>query len=292
MEKDASKKFIVWGICVSFFLLGGFAIYQSIAFSDKKLHINFCNVGQGDGVHIRTPNGTDILIDAGPDESLTSCLADGMPFWDKKVELAFLTHPHADHLVGFIDVLRRYSLEVFATEKLVNTTAAFSVLTQELAIKKIVPKYLHQGDTYKTADGVAITVLSPTKSLLSRTSPNGVIGEKQEFASLILLLSYGSFHVLFTGDSQVESLAEAISGRQSPVAVLQVPHHGSKTGLDRSVVDRIDPKLAVISVGKNRYGHPAEEVMTMLKEKNIKILRTDQNGSIKFISDGERYWVK
>ena len=77
------------------------------------------------------------------------------------------------------------------------------------------------------------------------------------------------------------------------IELLQVPHHGSKTGLDNDFLDRVRPRLAVVSVGKNnRYGHPSEEILKILRNKDIKKLRTDLNGEIETISDGKGWWVK
>lgn len=130
--------------------------------------------------------------------------------------------------------------------------------------------------------------MSPTLEFIARTSPGGKIGERNEFASLILLLAYGNSTFLFTGDSQAEAVMDSakISGR---VQVLQSPHHGSRTGLSREIIDILKPSIAVISVGKNSYGHPSVETLHLLN--GIKTLRTDKEGSINLVSDGKKVTV-
>lgn len=280
-------------ISLALFSLGAIFFYQQARFNDGKLHVVFCDVGQGDAIFIRTPKGTDVLIDGGPDNSVLSCLSNHMPFWDRTIEVVSLTHPHADHLIGLISVLKRYKLESFISEKLENKTESFRELAKIVQNKKINSRYVFSGDKLRIKDGVVLQVLSPSAEFLQRTSPSGVIGETGEFASLILLVSYGQFDVLLTGDSQVIGLSEAITAQLPSIEVFQVPHHGSKTGINQGLVDQIRPKLAVISVGKNnKYGHPSKEVIEILRNQDIKTLRTDQDGEVEIVSDGKLWNVR
>lgn len=281
------KKFLVI-ISVSLLVLGGIIFYQKAKFEDGKLHLIFCNVGQGDGIFIRSPQGLDILIDGGPDDSILSCLSNHMPFWDRSIELVILTHPHADHLNGLISVTKRYSVTQFATEKLSNNTPMYSELTNIIKKNKIPVRYVYSNDKFLIKDNLKITFLGPTAEFLQRSSPGGTIGETSEFGSLVTLLNYGQFRALLTGDSQAISLGEFIYG-QDPVDALQVPHHGSKTGLNEIILSQLAPKLAVISVGKNKYGHPTSEVLGLLGNQGIRILRTDRNGEVEIISDGQSF---
>lgn len=276
-------------ILILFFIVG----YEKAQFlRDGKLHVIFCDVGQGDAIFIKTPSGKDILIDGGPNDSVLSCLSNNMSFWDRELDLMFLTHPHADHFVGLISVLQRYSLKSFHTENLENKTAGFAELLRVAKAQKKDPHYVLAGDKFKTRDGVEITILGPSKEFIQETSPGGVIGESREFASLIILVSYGEFNVLLTGDSQIPGLSEAFINNSVPsIEVLQVPHHGSRFGFDKALIDEINPKLAAISVGKNNYGHPSKEILKILSEKDIKILRTDQHGEVEIVSDGKKFEI-
>lgn len=277
------KKFFLTALALIFLLLG-FSTYQYFKFNDNNLHLVFCNVGQGDGIFIRSPNGTDIIVDSGPDGSILGCLSDHMPFWDRTIELSFLTHPHEDHMRGFISIFKRYKVLNFATENLKNDTVLYREVVKKIQKAKIKSQNLIAGDKFKISDGTQIRVVGPSKDFLERTSPNKKIGESKEFASLELLISSGSFRALLTGDSQIEELNEA-QQFLSKVDIFQIPHHGSKYGTDSQFLNSTNPKLAVISVGKNKYGHPSAQVLKILSELNVKYLRTDQHGNIEIVAD-------
>lgn len=285
-------KKIVLGTIVLILLLSTVFLYQWFKFNDGKLHLIFCNVGQGDGIFIRTSSGKDILVDAGPDDSVLNCLSKYMPFWDRTIELSFLTHPHADHMRGFISVFKRYKVLSFATEELSNDTVLYREVLKQIQYGKQRSKNstgsksqnLIAGDRFKISDGLSIKVVGPSKEFLERTSPGGKIGESKEFGSLELLVSFGRFSALLTGDSQIEELNESLPFL-SKVDVFQIPHHGSKYGTDSNFLSLISPKLAVISVGKNKYGHPAPGVIKILRDLGIRYLRTDEHGDIEVIID-------
>lgn len=277
-----------------FIILGlvGIIVWQEVTINDGKLHVVFCDVGQGDAIFIRTPKKTDILIDGGPDRRVLDCLSQHMPFWDRTIDVVILSHPHQDHFAGLIDVLQSYTVLAFDSENLINKSAGFGQLQNTLTAKAVKTRYLSAGDALKTKDGLSMEVLAPSLSFLDRTSPNGEIGESGEFASLIILMSFGESTFLLTGDSQAPQLGEAV-GKVGEVGILQVPHHGSKTGLTKDILNVILPKLAVISVGKNnRYGHPNTEVIKILRDEDIKILRTDEAGEVEIVSDGKSWLVR
>ena len=278
---------------ILFVLLSGIFVYQYSRFGDSKLHVVICDVGQGDAIFLRTPGGSDIVVDGGPNDSVLSCLAGRMPFWDRDLELVILTHPHADHLDGLISVSKRYKILSFATENLKNNTVRFKALIDELKNQNIKMQYLYSGDRFVFKDGVSLDIVGPSKEFIRKTSPQGKISDRNEFANIESLIKYKDFSVLLTGDSQAGQLNDAIlSGRVGDIDVLQVPHHGSKTGLTLKILDTLNPKLAIISVGKNKYGHPTREMLEILKLKDIKVLRTDLDGEIEIISDGSDWIAK
>lgn len=295
MEENKSFSKGIIALFVGILALGGVFVFQQSRFSDNRLKVIFCDVGQGDATFIRTPKGLDILIDGGPNEKVLDCLSKHQPFWDRTIEIMMLTHPHADHFVGLIDVLKRYTVLSFVAEKVENKSQGFKSLQKYVEQERIKSQYVYAGDRFTTKDGVKITVLGPSESFIEETSPQGMIGENKEFGSLILLISYGEFDLLITGDSQKRELTKALAsqGRTlQSIEVLQVPHHGSKTGLDEEIVDQIHPEVAVISVGKkNRYGHPHKEIEKILRDGNIKTLRTDKDGDVQILSDGKEFSI-
>lgn len=277
------KKIFLTIVIIVFLLT--FSVFQYFKFNDGKLHITFCNVGEGDGIFIRTPKGLDILVDSGPDDSVLKCLSSRMPFWDRNLELAILTHPHADHMRGFLSVFQRYEVKNLATESLTNTTDLYKEVINKASQSGLKLKYLYAGDSFKTSDGFIFKILGPTKEFLSKT-PNGIIKESSEDGSLSLLLSIGNFNALLTGDAPIEELIDETTNFSLPrVSVFQIPHHGSKFNSNEELIARISPQAAVISVGKNNYGHPTKEVLKSLEDLKIPFFRTDRHEDIEIIAD-------
>ncbi len=256
------KYFLILGCLILGFL--AYTYYEYQHFNDHKLHVVFCDVGQGDAIFMRTPSGKNMLMDGGPDTRVLSCIQNHMPFWERSLMLVGLSHPHADHLNGLLSVFGQYQVRHFITEQLENKTDGYKKLQNDIKRNSILSQEVFLGDTVKMGDGVSLAILGPSKEFLARTSPQKLIGESKEFGSLVTLVTYGNFSVLLTGDSQVEGLFEAIQSiSRSQIAVFQVPHHGSRFGTSQEILKRLAPRLAVISVGKNTYGHPSPKTITM-----------------------------
>lgn len=287
------KRYLPFLIFALVFLLG-VSLYQGIISRDGKLHVTVCNVGQGDAVYIRTPQGKDILFDGGPDGKVLECLARQMPFWDRSLDLLILSHPHADHYSGFLDVLDVYQVRDFMTGEVTHASSGFAVLQEKIASHHIHWQQLTRGDKLRTADGVSLSVIGPVRSSADYAA-SGLGGDGLEInaQSLELILSYQNFDLLLTGDSQASQLLDALSQTNLPrIDVLQVPHHGSQTGLTEDIFRFIQPQTATISDGKkNRYGHPSPEILTLLQQHHLTVLRTDKEGDLRLVSDGKTYNV-
>ncbi len=266
-------------------------------FPDKNLHLVLCDVGQGDAILIKR-GFNQILIDGGPDERVLECLSDNLPFWDRTIEIVFLTHPQADHLTGLISVLERYNVRHFVINNIVNDTERFWRFREALIEEGTEIYNPKVGERIELAD-MTFTVLWPEEKLGSslvwqkETKEKGLgaaayAGNLNE-TSVVLKLSFGHFDALLTGDIGQAAEKKLAAGE---VEVLKVAHHGSKYSTSTEFLKKTQPDLAVISVGKNRFGHPTEEVLARLASTGAKILRTDQNGEIEIISDGQEWRVR
>lgn len=283
---------------IFFFLLAGVFFYENARFNDGKLHLVVCDVGQGDGILIRTPKGSDILIDGGPDDSILDCLSNHMPFWDRAIEIMILTHPHADHLTGLISVLKRYKVMHYFTENIKNNTLVYRKLQDALAKNNLTAKFNFAGDRIDFSDKTSLLTIWPEKEWFEnqKLQDNQNLG-KDNFSldvngfSVIELLTYGNFKALLTGDGGV-LVEDRIAKAVGKIDVLKVPHHGSKTGMSDYFLSEVNPKIAIISVGsKNRYGHPSKQTLDLLLKFNIKILRTDKNREVEVVSDGKNFKI-
>lgn len=250
--------------------------------SDTSLHIVACDVGQGDGLLI-FKDQTQILVDGGPGDKIQDCLQKYMPFWDRRIEMVILTNPDRDHYFGLIEVVKRYNVDLFVANAIEKEGEEYKALTDEVIARHIPISNPLTGTRMKLGD-IMLDYIWPIK--ISDRSVNEL--------SLVFNLKYGEFDALFTGDIVPQSLDEVIqTGKISDTELLKVPHHGSKNGLTKELLEISTPELAVISNGdKNRYGHPHKEIIDMLSAASVRTLRTDQDGNIEVVTDGKKWWVK
>jgi len=276
----------------------------------KNLKVISCNVGQGDATLIIYKN-IDILIDGGPDNKVLGCLSSYMPFWDREIEVIILTHPQADHYTGLISVIERYKVGNILANSLDSGNQSYEVLKKSILSHgvDVVNPVAGMGIRYNM---IYIDILHPTERFLAEnlaikegdfaylnTQPN-VLGasdsklDPNEF-SIVALMRFGSFKFLFTGDTSarvLDTLGTTLSENgESSINYIKIPHHGSKTALSEEFYNSIDIDMAAIPVGRNSYGHPNEEILKLLKDKGIKVYRTDQDGDIVTVTDGKKMWV-
>lgn len=277
------------------YLLSGIATGLVLLFSflatipDGKLHITFCDVGQGDAAYIRLPDGRDMLVDGGPNDKVLGCLGKHMPFWDRHIDIVLMTHPQKDHMQGLLSVFDRYQVGYFVRSDIVNTTEGYQKLMELVKKHAIKEKFVTAGERIAIGD-THLTILWPSSEQIG----SSVLGATTDLndGSIVFWLQYGSFDAIFTGDAdtRVEDGYRGIPLSGDAIEVLKVPHHGSKTGMSEAFADWLTPQLAVISVGKNNsYGHPGKNILEMLQQRESMIVRTDQAGDIEVESDG-RMW--
>jgi competence protein ComEC len=286
-------------------ILTGLALLTSflLTLPDGKLHVYFCDVGQGDAAYIRMPDGRDLLIDGGPDNKIIGCLGRHMPFWDRQLDIVVASHLQKDHIGGLIEVLRRYRVKHVVGSGLTNPEAEIDDTLYNAVASSGAQKHVVRQDDQFAAGSVRLRVVWPsdeqvaqmtlTSSPGSGTSVPGAGTADPNDGSVVLLLSYGTFDVLFPGDADNRTNHRFITEHigQDPTEVLKVPHHGSKNGMNEAFLDWLKPEEAVISVGKNTYGHPSDEAMDLLKKHDVIVHRTDTAGDIEIATDGMTWKV-
>jgi len=257
---------------------------------DDKLHVSFLDVGQGDAILIQTPNGQDILIDGGPDpQKINLELSKKLPFWDRTIDLVVCTQPQADHVTGLVEVLQRYKVNQVLEPGVSYNSSIYQEWCNLVENKGIEYNIARAGHEIDLGSGIKMEVLNPPEGLFEGTSHdvdnNGVV----------LRLTWDKVSFLFTADIREEAEFELIGQRANlKSTVLKVAHHGSKTSSSQQFLAAVDPEVAVISAGAdNPFGHPSPEVVERLIDRLGKdnVYRTDQDGTIELITDGERLWV-
>lgn len=256
-----------------------------------NLRVYFLDVGQGDASYIKTPGGEDILIDGGPGNEVLNQLGKVMDFGDRQLNLVILSHPHADHLTGLLEVIKRYEVEEIWETGVEYSSLTYEAWQKEISQKNITSYSPKAGDT-KNFGQVKITILYPLSPLQNSTNlPAGRQVDNLNNASIINRLDYRDFSVLFTGDAEKE-IQQKLINKEIYATVLKVAHHGSKDGLSEDFLKVVRPAVAIIFVGKdNKFNHPAISTINLLKQYAVRIFRTDQNGTIEISSDGEGYSV-
>ena len=218
----------------------------------NTLHVHFFDVGQGDAIYIRTPANQDILVDGGPDSSVLAKLGQAMPFYDRKIELMILTHPHADHVDGLVDVLQRYEVEQVLYTGVEYKSATYDEWQKLITAKNISAKIAVAGQVIQLGSA-QLNILFPTQNFTGKTI------KELNNSSVVGHLTYDASSVLLTGDAEKEvekSLLEKLPSGQLKSNIFKAGHHGSDTSNTKSFIQAVDPEIAVISVGeKNKYKH-------------------------------------
>ncbi len=247
----------------------------------------FFDVGQGDAALIKTSGGHKILIDGGPGSVVLDKLAQEMPFWDRKIDLVILSHPHSDHMDGLVKVIESYDVGWILWNGAEGDETSFSQWVD--TIEGMDTTIAQAGQRIKGKD-FYLDILYPFKSIDN-------VSDLNETSVVVRLVSnQGTF--LFTGDSYASNEKELVEMEKSchdnpsPFCrvmvldsdVLKVGHHGSKTSSSGEFIEAVSPSVAVISSGRgNSYGHPHKETLERLLSYGIRVLRTDREGDIKIV---------
>jgi competence protein ComEC len=251
---------------------------------DGRLHVYFLDVGQGDAIFIRAPDGRQVLVDGGPGPTaLFSQLAEVMPFWDRSIDVVILTHADSDHIGGLLALPQRYRVgQVIETGQAEAEPLAATWL-DALDASGVQPEHGQRGMKMLAGD-VALTILNP--------GPETEGTQDDNTGSLVLRVDYGATAFLLTGDADVEA-EEAMLAAGLPLAadVLKAGHHGSDGATSAEFVAAVQPSIVVFQVGAdNRFGHPSQEVLDRVA--GSRVYRTDTDGRVEVVSDGRTVRVE
>ncbi|MBN1369920.1 MAG: DNA internalization-related competence protein ComEC/Rec2 [Dehalococcoidaceae bacterium] len=258
---------------------------------DDRFKVSFLDIGQGDAVLV-SRGSTQILVDGGPSpRKLMQELGRRMPFFDRTIELVVLTHPHADHLNGLVELFKRYEVkQVLYPLELKPApgyeSAAFREWLELIDQKQIPLRAARAGQQFDLGPG-RFTVLNP------RAVTTLLPVEDVDNNCVVLEIEVGKFAFLLTGDLMWQGELELVLDRMlGKVTVLKAGHHGSDTSSSRELLSVIRPETAVISVGENDYGHPNEAAIGRLSAHVDEILLTGNTGGVTFVTDGNSLWLE
>lgn len=272
------------GVLVLILVVLGTALFRGEAPGYLSLYV--LDVGQGDALLI-TEGDTQVLVDGGPHgDVLVKELTRILPAHDRTIELVILTHPQADHMAGLVDVLERYSVVQVLTPGVAYDSALFGSWQETLREKRVPVVSAHLGQVVHLGHA-ALQILYPFKDF------EGVLMGSDEVndASLVLKLVYGATTALLTGDAGIKTEFDLVRARINlESSILKAGHHGSRTSSSSIFLNAVDPRIALISLGKNNtFGHPHKEVLDRFHERGVVVYRTDRDQTIHMRSNGVRW---
>ena len=285
MPTKLYKILLIFGIVAS---LAALLLFWLVYQVPNQLEIDFLDVGQGDAILIKTPAGQNILVDGGPDKTVIKRLSQNLPWWDKRIDLMVLTHPHEDHVTGLNDVLKRYQVKKVLYTGATHNAPNYLAWLRLVRDKKVPLTIIDKEQTIDLGQGVRLEILYPNQSLAGQT-----LADLNQ-SSIVARLAYGRNKFLLTGDAGEEAEKKLIdSGADLKADVLKVGHHGSEYSTTLGFLEKIKPALAVIEVGRdNQFGHPNLRIIKRLERGGARIYRTDENGTIHLISDGKKITLR
>lgn len=262
--------------------LGAWAYLHFSGITRHRFAITFLNVGQGDSTLIRFETGEKMLVDCGPNRDILSVLGNKLFFYEREIDYLLITHPDLDHYGGCIDIIKRFKIK--------NIITNGKEKPGDKACKELMKVIREEGAVVTKIDSPEILTIS--SSVLEFLSPDPSLNLDKEISdhnnySLVFRLVHGEKKILFTGDIEEEMEQELVkkycTSEICPSLrsdILKVGHHGSDSSSSEFFLGYVRPEIAVISVGKNKYGHPSRRVINHLHRAGAQIFRTDLIGDI------------
>jgi len=251
------------------------AVFWQLPKSQARLVV--FNVGQGDSIYLQTPQGQRVLIDGGPGNTVLSKLSQQMPFFDRRLDMVVLTHPHQDHVAGLAEVLKYYQVGKVLFTGTAYDSLTYLALLNELEEMHIPVEVAWAGRDYNFGDGYLLDIIYPL-------AENELVNAREQNlnnTSIVAKLLTPDKTVLLAADMEKDVEAKLIDQQVSLTAsYLKVGHHGGDTSSRPGFLEMVKPEFGYISVGVNDYGHPHQEVLDRLDSFGVDVRRTDLAGDL------------
>lgn len=241
------------------------------------LTVHYLDVGQADCTYVELPNGENLLIDAASSKNSFQIIDYLKSLGCDKINYAVATHPHADHIGGMSSIISEFKPEKFYMPNVYSTSKTFENLLDTLETCNTDVNIAEKGNYIINDKNLKIKFLFPNTDVTNSDLNN---------ASAVIKITYKKTSFLFMADAESKVEKQLLSS-DIDSDVLKIGHHGSANSSCDEFIKKVNPKIAVISCGKNnQYGHPSEKTLSILHKNNIDIIRTDINGTAVITSDG------
>lgn len=286
MRQRHFEKFVN-SMLISALILGGFiwfVVFQNASadLNNSQAKLSFLDAGQADCAILNLPNSVQVLIDTGGDASIVSKVSSRMPAFDKKIEFVMFSHPDSDHIGGFDALAQSYQIGEVIRSGAESESKVWQKVVEDIKNKQIKDVIVKNNESIEISDTAQFDILSPFEPLNASSNNKSIVAN----------LSVGSSRAIFMGDAEVEEQAQILSSYDAQriiAQIIKISHHGSANGLNQDFLQTVKPEFAIISVGQNSYGHPSSSVLSALANLGIKSYRTDEVGTVDFISDGSSW---
>ncbi len=264
------------GVATALLLLCG---REWLLLPDGHAHLSVLDVGQGDSILIVSPSGKRILVDGGPDLRTLEKLGGSLPFFDRRIDLLVLTHPHLDHLASFPEIVDRYDVRAAVLNATPYASPRYAHFLDQLAQRRIPVIHPDDHGVIDCGDGLVLERLWPSADLF------GLPAKNVHAFTVVLRASYRDHSILLTGDLEDDGETEILRrGIDVRAEILKVGHHGSLTSTSTGFLLAVRPRAAVISVGAgNSFGHPRPEILSRLARFGVAVHRTDRDGTASIV---------
>ncbi|GGH84483.1 beta-lactamase superfamily II metal-dependent hydrolase [Pullulanibacillus pueri] len=268
------KKFILVLLCLFFVI----PPQTTEAEEPKELQIHFIDVGQADSILIRTPQGKNILIDAGGKKSAVKLMNYLRAFGITTFDAVIATHPHHDHIGGMSAILENFTVKAFYMPDISHYTHAFNDLYTTVKKEGIMIFKAKAGNKIDVEPGVKINIIAPLK---------GNYDHLNDY-SYVLKVIHNENSFLLMADAGEQSETELLEKKVNVKAdVIKIGHHGADTSSTLPFLKKVNPDTAVISTGNRiKQGYPSKAVINRLHYLKIPTYRSDLLGTIVAHSDG------
>jgi competence protein ComEC len=273
-------KFFV-GVCT--FLIIGICLITQLPHGEFL--VSFLDVGQGDAIFVRTSDDYIVLVDGGPGPMVLDEIAKVMPIYTRTIDLVVLTHPHADHVNGLVEITKRYDVKQILIVGTPSHNAFYQELLRIVEMKKIEVIFANSQNDFRIGNEVFLDILWPVENQA------GVAYENVNNASVAMRIIWGNRNgvknvkFLLTGDAEIEEEHEILEAEFDISAdILKAGHHGSRTASSEAFLQEVEPEVMVIQSGEeNSFGHPHKETLAKSVARDIQVRRNDFEGKVDFI---------